>query len=661
VYIACNKHSLQQSVHKVSNIPRVVFVGAIFVFLFTSLYNIYVFEHVPHIHDEIVYLFQAKIFRTGHLYTTSPCAPASFNFPHMINTGKWYSIYPPGFPFLLLLGLLLNAPFLVNPSFGTMSIVLFYFLGKEIYDRKTGIASAILASLSPWLLLMSSTMMSHTTSMFFNSLFFLFVLKSIRKPSALYGALAGSALGMAFLIRPYNAVVFSLVFIGYYLYYVLRDFRRYRRNIFAFIMSGLVFVGILLAYNQKTNGNPLTMGYIAHYGKSYSVIFGRPATQSYDYTPLFGTFQIRKNLAAINSYLFGWPFSSLWLLVPLFWAMKRSPADRRKALLMISGFFMMVIGFYFFWGSFVFLGARMFFDTMPILILLSARGLVEAVPLLRSMFHKLPKAPWKIILPSTLAVFSIYAFVVRFPDWIRPPNSDWYYLRYDNDMAGASAHIKNAVASMDIHNAIIIMKFLYAPLPGFPTGWWGSGFMFNTPRLDGDIIFANDQGPLNEELYRCYPNRRFFMYIGTLERGLLIPISMNSGRPVLAAPLIPESRSKKSSLLLHEPTGIFKLYSREFAAFLEALYKENDIAGVNVIRLQEIGLSYQKAHEYTKAAFCFEAALQLEKEPQMRFNLLNSLNYCYIKSGQLREAKILGKRLANAEDLLYSMIPERGF
>lgn len=164
-------------------VPKLVLGCAIFVFLFSTLYNIIIFERVPHIHDEIAYLFQAQIFMTGHLYAHSPCARTSFDFPHIINNGRWYSIYPPGFPFLLMIGLILRAPFIINPSFAALSVVLFYFIGKETFDKRTGIYASVLGSLSPWLLLMSATFLSHTTSMFFNALFLLFLLKTLRSPS----------------------------------------------------------------------------------------------------------------------------------------------------------------------------------------------------------------------------------------------------------------------------------------------------------------------------------------------------------------------------------------------------------------------------------------------------------------------------------------------
>lgn len=180
-------------------IPWPVALAAVFAFCFCAAYSYFVFDHAPHIHDEMGYLFQAEIFQAGHLYASSPCARESFDFPHMINNGKWYSMYTPGFPFLLFIGLLFKAPWLINPLLGGLTVLLLYLLGAQIYDRTTGILAAVLGSVSIWHLLMSSTMMSHTSSMFFNALFLLFFFKSVSRPTARNGILAGAALGMAFL------------------------------------------------------------------------------------------------------------------------------------------------------------------------------------------------------------------------------------------------------------------------------------------------------------------------------------------------------------------------------------------------------------------------------------------------------------------------------
>ena len=49
-------------------IPKVVIISAFFVLLFSGIFSFFVLDHIPHIHDEIGYLFQAKIFTSGHLY-----------------------------------------------------------------------------------------------------------------------------------------------------------------------------------------------------------------------------------------------------------------------------------------------------------------------------------------------------------------------------------------------------------------------------------------------------------------------------------------------------------------------------------------------------------------------------------------------------------------
>ncbi|MFA9454607.1 MAG: hypothetical protein ACERK6_11915, partial [Candidatus Aminicenantaceae bacterium] len=109
-------------------IPPVVFLSALFVLLFCSLFSYFILDHTPHLNDEIAYNFQAKIFLSGRFYTPSPGPAGSFDFPHIVNNGRWYAQYPPGFPALMLIGLLLKAPWLLNPILAGLSIFLFYFL-----------------------------------------------------------------------------------------------------------------------------------------------------------------------------------------------------------------------------------------------------------------------------------------------------------------------------------------------------------------------------------------------------------------------------------------------------------------------------------------------------------------------------------------------------
>jgi hypothetical protein len=648
-----------------ARIPWPVFAGAAFVFLFSAAYNYFVFDHTPHIHDEISYLFQARVLLSGHFTAASPPARASFDFPHTINNGRWYSMYPPGWPYLLALGVLIRAPWLINPLLGGLTIFLLYFLGVEIYGRRTGILAAMLGSISIWLVLMSSTMMSHPASMFFNGIFLLFFFRSLKRPTIMNGLAAGLGFGIAYLVRPYNALVFSLPFLLVVAYRLLREFKTRWKNALAMIVPAALCGGFFLFYNAMTTGRAFTPGYIVYHGPQYATIFGRPATLDYDFTPLVGAIQMGANMAAINDFLFGWPLTSLWLLLFVVWAARVRPKERGPDLLLFCGFLSMIVGFFFFWGSFVIIGARMLFDSLPVLVLLNARGWERAPALLAGRFRRIGPSAWARGLAAVLALFTVYAFAVRFPRWTHPAGHGWYYERYDRNICGSTAWIDHAVRAAGLHRAVVVLKFVYGPLSGFPTGWWSSGFAFDTPALDGDIIYANDRGEAqNLALLRGYPDRSVYLYTGTLEGGVLAPLREEGGAVRTGDPIVPAQTPRRAVALLSGLEELFTMYAPEFRTFIEGAVRSEGLFGLTVDRLTEIGLAAVKAGRYAEAAFAFEAALQIEKNPRIRWPLLMDLAPCYIKTGRVALARRILDKFGDSDFLgmgLFNVLPERGF
>ncbi len=648
-----------------SRVPLIVFIAAAFVFLFSAGYNYFVFDHVPHIHDEISSLFQARILLSGHFTVPSPPARESFDFPHTINNGRWYSMYPPGWPFLLALGVLVRAPWLINPILGGLTILLLYFLGLEIHGRRTGVLAAVLGAVSIWLLLMSATMMSHPASMVFNAVFLLFFFRSLKRPDIRNGLLAGFAFGAAYLVRPYNTLVFSIPLLLVLAFRLLKEFKARWKNALAMALPAAFCGGFFLFFNVMTTGHAFTPGYLVYHGPQYAVIFGRPATLDYDFTPLVAAVQIGENMAAINDDLFGWPLTSLWLLVFTLWAALARPRERGPDLLLVCGFLSMTVGFFFFWGSFVIIGARMFFDSLPLLILLSARGLERAPALLAGRFRRIGEAAWGKAIAGVLVLFTVYAFAVRFPAWTRPPGYQWFYSRYDHNFCGSTAWIDNAVRGLGLHNAVIVLKFQYGPLGGFPTGWWSSGFAYDTPKLDGDVIYANDRGPAqNQALLRAFSGRSFYLYAGTLDKGVLAPLREEDGVVRTGPPIVPARTPRRSVTLLPGQEGLFTMYSAEFRAFIEESGRVEGPEALTVDRLTEIGRALQKDRNYARAALAFEAALQLEKNPKIRWPLLMSLHPCYVKTGRMVLAKRIMAKFEESDfkgRALFDILPERGF
>jgi len=644
------------------NIPWPVIASALFVFIFTNLFSFFIFNHIPRVHDEIDNLFQAKIFKSARLYVPSPCAKEFFDFPHMINNGKWYSQYTPGYPFLLLLGLFVQAPWLVNPLLAALSIILFYFLGKEIFNSKVGILASVLGAVSIWFLVMSSTMMSHTSSLFFTSFFLLFVFRSLKNPSITNGLFAGLGFGMAFLIRPYNAVLLSFPFLLYYAVRIIRDPKKRLKNAAAFVLITLVFISVLLIYNQMTNGHPLRMGYLVSYGEEHSLGFGRTGYTGIPHTLFLGSVKIGASLGALNNYLFGWPFSSFLALLPLLWIAKASKENRKKDMLLAAGFFSMVVGLYFYWGTHVFIGARMFFEVIPILLLLSAHGITELPALVSRKFGKLNQLMAKKITIGVLIILIAYAFFIRFPAWIWPSDTEWQYKGFANNFAGVTPKIHHTLNSIPLERALVIMKLLYHPFEYFPNGWWSSGFLHDDPFLKGNIIYANDKGENNIKLWQCFPERKIYFYLGTLEKGMLIPLEKDEDNILWGEPVTLDKNGKKYIELINNPKKFFKVYSSDFGNFLDNVYEKNNLFDIDVSRLIELGSFSKKNRNYKEAAFYFEAALQIEKQPEIRYRVLSQLSACYLKTGKAAEAKIVTDKIKDYEKgKFFNVIPEKGF
>lgn len=648
---------------QVEKMPRIVILCAVLVFASTASFAYFALDHTPRIHDEMVYQFQAKLFQSGRLYAPSPACSRSFDFSHMVNNGRWYSQYPPGYPLLLLLGLFIGVPWLLNPVLAGVSIVLLYHLGREIYNRAVGTWAAFLGTVSIWLLIMSSTMMSHTSSLLFMAVFLLFLFRSLRQPSLKNGMLAGLGFGMMFLIRPYNAVLLSFPFAIYLLARWIKAPKQRTKNMLGFGAVCAAAVALLLVYNTLTNGHPLTMGYTASHGTEHGLGFGRSGYVDYEHSPLTGALNISDNLRDLSLYLFGWPVTSFWALLLLLVFIQRR--DRKvvfRDLLLFSSFVCLSAGLFMYWGTFVFIGARMFFETLPLLVLLSAGGLHELKKFIDERLFSGRPAWSRAFLTVIMLALTTYAFLVRLPAWISPPQSEWFYDHFDHYFAGVNPDLHETITACVPSGSLIIFKFLYHPLDSFPNGWWSTGFVQNSPDLDGEIIYAQDLGPANQELFDCYPDRNIFLYMGLIDRGMLLPLRRVNGNITAAAPLPPGISPQKRLELVENPLSFFKLYSPEFARFMSSVYAAHPIWEVDTEFLIEKGREAYNQRSFLAAQNYTEAALQLEVQPYKRLQFLNLLAGCYSRNGNIADLKRIQQRIATYDEgLSFRVIPEKGF
>src|SRR5262249_32608978 len=121
-----------------------------------------VFEGVPHIPDDVSYLFQAKYFATGHLYLPAPPDKESFVVGQVVNDGtRWFGYGFPGWPAVLALGVLVGAPWCITPLLGGLTVLLTHVLVRRLYSWSLAHAVVLFLAVSPWFLFMSASFMPH--------------------------------------------------------------------------------------------------------------------------------------------------------------------------------------------------------------------------------------------------------------------------------------------------------------------------------------------------------------------------------------------------------------------------------------------------------------------------------------------------------------------
>jgi hypothetical protein len=187
-----------------------------FAFFMSALVSRTVFERMPHLEDEVTYLFQARIFARGDVVIETPQPRQSYWQPFVVDyseTGKRFSKYSPGWSALLAIGVNMGQTWIINAFCGMLSVALVYRLGREIYNPDAGIIAAALLAFSPMALLLNASLMGHTSALFFFTSFMYAYWRTEKTQNWLWGVVAGFALGLLVINRPLTAIGVTVPFI----------------------------------------------------------------------------------------------------------------------------------------------------------------------------------------------------------------------------------------------------------------------------------------------------------------------------------------------------------------------------------------------------------------------------------------------------------------
>jgi len=475
----------------------IYFIGSLLIlcFLITGTIACVVLDQIPHVQDSIAQLFQAKIFKMGKLCVPLPAHKEFFDYNHIINDIKWYSQYPPGHSFLLMLGLFLGIPWLIGPFLGTISLLIFYLLVKNIYeDHRMAYLSSILFFLSPFFLFMSSNHMNHSSTMFFILVFLYFYQSMFSSPSSVYPFISGLSLGCAINIRPLTGAAIGTTFIYNLLFYVYKKREIGIRKVLIFFVGISLMICLLLLYNYLTNGNPFVFGYQKKYqtlGFLGNAQFGPPHTLKE------GVINTSNNLIGLNQYLFEWPIPSL---IYIFLLLYTSIRKNRWEYLFLFSSTILILGCSLYFYQDLCFGPRFYYSLTPFMIILTARGFLGIPHWLSEKGFNKRKTESSLYLLLLLCI--LFTLLFSLPSLIK---------KYSNDYWWVTDKIQKTVKKQGITNAIVFIDCWHPPGATQPSLlYYGSGFQFNSPDLKDEVIYALDLKEKNIELMKAFPNRQYY-------------------------------------------------------------------------------------------------------------------------------------------------------
>jgi hypothetical protein len=480
-------------------------VGAVLVvFIATGVIADLVFEQVPHLEDEVAYLFQAQVFSLGKPFVTAPFRTNCFFAPFVLDhQGRRFGKYPPGWPALLSLGVRLGQPWWMNAICSSLAIALIFRLGCEMHDALTAVVAAGLATTSPFLLLLSGSMMSHACGLVFTTAFMWCFWRCCLHPSVhirqsgvldrldRWALTAGVMLGCAFIVRPFTAFAIAIPAGVHTLWRLVRH-REWRRVWF----MGVGFMPLALVvplFNAIWTGDPLLSPYALFwpydrlgFGPGHGPLEGGN-------TVWLGLSGAVASIGHLANHLQGWPTQSLTFVVLFFMFKPRRRAD----VFLICNVLALVLAYVLYWTNGDVFGPRYTYESVSALFVLSAAGIVRVERWMRDKGHR-----------QRLAFRVGFALLVGIGLLVYLPlQFQRYYGLY-----GITARSRDILKRADLHNALVIVRD--------ERGWYdyAVAFSLNVPTLDGNVVYASECPHYEKELLSHFSDRAIFVFDGQTVR-----------------------------------------------------------------------------------------------------------------------------------------------
>jgi hypothetical protein len=472
-FAALTRSAFTRFINSAASRTVLVWFPAVLLFLLTAAIAFFVNRETPVVQDSAAHLFQAKIFSKFKLFAPQPAVPEAFTGSLdllVMEKGKWYGMYFPGFAALMAPASWLQLEWIVSPLLASLSCMLWIFYARRWHNDKTAVLFGCLMLLSPFVIVMSSTVMVFTPELFFASATIVFARLTLEKPTVTNILALSFVLVGGFLVRFFSLIPLLLPILIY------SSWQGLRKNLIKIpiaITAGiLIGVSLVCWYQYETTGNPLIPGYKIEVS-DLGIGFGEHEMGTH--SPLRAIDNVSNNLLGLNYYLGGWLSGSLLFLFAFLLRQKIELWDK----LLLAGC-ACVMAFYFTrFGQDLFFGPRNYYSFTPILLLFIARNFTEEST--ESKFQP------KILLP--LLVITILISV--------PMNLPAFVKRYDPGRTQAG-QLKEQIRKTDGKPTLV---FLDKNVSQNFVNW-------NDPFLKSSIIICRDFGERNKEVEKLFPNYR---------------------------------------------------------------------------------------------------------------------------------------------------------
>ncbi|MEO5602550.1 MAG: glycosyltransferase family 39 protein [Cyclobacteriaceae bacterium] len=451
-----------------------LYVGLIFGlwFMISLITSFHTLQEFPNSADEYVYLFQAETMSEGKLWQTPHPLFDFFHINHIAQKeGLRVGRFPPGWPLVLSAAFILKIPpAIINPILGLLSLILFYFFTKRIYNKMVAIWSLVSVALSAYFIFNSASFFSHTSCLLFAVGFVYGIYEYERKNLFIHALMAGVFLGMVVISRYYTA---AIIFLPVGLYLLNRYKVKCIPALFWIGLGCLPFLIFLYWYNFKITGNgflPVTMW--INNQESLGFVQGHSVMKAFEHI-------VRR----FFMFLY-WCSPTLVILYFIFLLQKIKDKSDRLVHAEDYIFLLLIVGYFFYHhiGGNQY-GPRFFLEGLPFLTVFVVRKIFQTR-------HK-----WTLSLFTAGLIYGI----VKIP----------FIANREHRIITERVDMYRQAQEQKIENAVILI----GSSTGLIRPMQQPELARNSMDYKTDLIYAWYIEDRNQELMDYYPNRSFYKYV----------------------------------------------------------------------------------------------------------------------------------------------------